>query len=148
MRRKGAAMGEQREMFDEEPVDDVDVRTRAIEAVGEDGLSKLARLGLTVLDATDLREFEKGMDDSVERARELARASMKAAEMRSMLIEFCAPPREDGTRTLRVVVCDPVGDEEATIRKVIKVMGAIYDDRPTKTPRKARRVSGKATGNE
>jgi len=136
-------MAEQRDMFEQEPADDANVKARVIAAVGQDGLRKLVNAGLTILDVAELKEFETGMNDNAERARELARASMRAADLRSMTIEFSVPTCPPGTSGMRIIVCDPSGNEDATLRKVIKMMGAEPDDGPKLTPKRARRVRGK-----
>lgn len=113
----------------------------AIDAVGRDGLKRLDAAGLTVVPKRDLETYEQETEASNERLKELARASMRAAELRSMLCEVYMVKDASGNRGLRIVVCDPAGDEEATVNKVAGLMSWAAEQPGSKTARRARRVA-------
>lgn len=58
----------------------------------------------------------------MERARRIAKAALDASESRGLLVDLLV--REDGS--LRVVVCDPSGDEEAMAARVVAAMGVAH----------------------
>jgi hypothetical protein len=112
----------------------------AVDAVGEDGIKRLAAAGLTVVPKLDLDAYEEEVEDGNERLKELARASMRASKLRSMLCEVYAVQDAAGNNGLRIVVCDPCGDEESTLKKVAGLMRWAADQ-PAKTGKRARRVN-------
>lgn len=99
-----------------------DLTERALAIIGADALCALERAGLTVIDGAELDRYQTEQAESVERARRIARAALEAAETRGLLVDILL--REDGS--LRVVVCDPSGNEDAMAARVVAAMGVAH----------------------
>lgn len=98
-------------------------RERSLRAVLGDKFEALAEMGFVVVDAADLDRYQREKTEEAERARRIARAALDASESRGLLVDIVRG--RDGT--IRIIVCDPHGDEETMAQRVAAALGAVFD---------------------
>lgn len=118
-------------------------REQALRSVLGDKFDALAHMGFAVVDADDLYRYQREKAEESERARRIARAALDASESRGLLVDIVRG--RDGT--IRIIVCDPHGDEEAMAQRVAAALGAVFDG-PGKLTGAPPRRADQSEGNE
>lgn len=94
-------------------------RRRAGEGPGDDVIDALRGKGFSLLSTAELNRWSLEVALSRVRMKDLAEVAIRNATMRCLLVELRA--HESGDVTL--IVCDPIGDEDATIARLAQALG-------------------------
>jgi hypothetical protein len=110
-----------------EPGGESDLDEAILDAIGD--------AGFAVADRDELETWKRTLLESNERNKAVARAAIKAAGCRALLLDV---ERDEESARVRVIVCDPDGDEEATLSRIVTLFGL------TAGPEDVRQVPGPA----